>query len=136
MSDDQPDWLQHLSVVSLAPGDVLIFRFPYRLSERARGVVRAQVREVFGENVPPLSSTKALSGHSLGAASVHEAIYCLLMMQGGFVAGSANIASLDPRAEGFPIVRQSRDAQLDTVMSNSFGFGGTNGTLVLARCRD
>jgi len=94
------------------------------------------VREVFGENVPPLSSTKALSGHSLGAASVHEAIYCLLMMQGGFVAGSANIANLDPRAEGFPIVRESRDAQLDTVMSNSFGFGGTNGTLVLARWRD
>jgi len=94
------------------------------------------VREVFGENVPPLSSTKALSGHSLGAASVHEAIYCLLMMQGGFVAGSANIANLDPRAEGFPIVRESHDAQLDTVMSNSFGFGGTNGTLVLARWRD
>ena len=94
------------------------------------------VREVFGEHVPPLSSTKALSGHSLGAASVHEAIYCLLMMQGGFIAGSANIANLDPRAEGFPIVRESRDAQLETVMSNSFGFGGTNGTLVLARCRD
>lgn len=94
------------------------------------------VRDVFGADVPPLSSTKALSGHSLGAASVHEAIYCLLMMQGGFIAGSANISSLDPRAEGFPIVRESRDAQLDTVMSNSFGFGGTNGTLVLARHRD
>ena len=94
------------------------------------------VREVFGENVPPLSSTKALSGHSLGAASVHEAIYCLLMMQGGFVAGSANIANLDPRVEGFPIVRESRDAQLDTVMTNSFGFGGTNGSLVMARYRD
>ena len=93
------------------------------------------VREAFGDNVPPLSSTKGLSGHSLGAASVHEAIYCLLMMQDGFMAGSANIASLDPRAEGFPILRESRAAQLDTVMSNSFGFGGTNGSLVLARYR-
>ncbi|MGY0558643.1 beta-ketoacyl-ACP synthase I [Lysobacter sp. A421] len=91
------------------------------------------VRNVFGDKVPPLSSTKALSGHSLGAASVHEAIYCLLMMQGGFMAGSANIESLDPKVEGFPIVRESRAATLDTVMSNSFGFGGTNGSLVFAR---
>ena len=91
------------------------------------------VREVFGDAVPPLSSTKALSGHSLGAASVHEAIYCLLMMRDGFIAGSANIETLDPRAEGFPIVRESRDAVLNTVMSNSFGFGGTNATLVFAR---
>jgi 3-oxoacyl-[acyl-carrier-protein] synthase-1 len=91
------------------------------------------VREVFGDAVPPLSSTKALSGHSLGAASVHEAIYCLLMMRDGFIAGSANIENLDPRAEGFPIVRESRDAQLDLVASNSFGFGGTNATLVFAR---
>ena len=94
------------------------------------------VREVFGDNLPPLSSTKALSGHSLGAASVHEAIYCLLMLQAGFIAGSANIANLDPRAEGFPILRESRAAQVDTVMSNSFGFGGTNASLVLARYRD
>ena len=91
------------------------------------------VREVFGEAVPPLSSTKALSGHSLGAASVHEAIYCLLMMRDGFMAGSANIDRLDERAEGFPIVRESRAAQLDLVASNSFGFGGTNSTLVFAR---
>ena len=91
------------------------------------------VREVFGETVPPLSSTKALSGHSLGAASVHEAIYCLLMMRDGFIAGSANIETLDPKAESFPVVRESREATLDLVMSNSFGFGGTNGTLVFAR---
>ncbi|MFP7721315.1 beta-ketoacyl-ACP synthase I [Lysobacter sp. A3-1-A15] len=91
------------------------------------------VREVFGDAVPPLSSTKALSGHSLGAASVHEAIFCLLMMQEGFVAGSANIETLDPKAEGFPILRESRDAELGTVMSNSFGFGGTNATLVFAK---
>ncbi len=91
------------------------------------------VREVFGAAVPPLSSTKALSGHSLGAASVHEAIYSLLMLQDGFMAGSANIDELDPRAEGFPILRESRQARLDTVMSNSFGFGGTNASLVFAR---
>jgi 3-oxoacyl-[acyl-carrier-protein] synthase-1 len=91
------------------------------------------VREAFDGAVPPLSSTKALSGHSLGAASVHEAIYCLLMQQGGFMAGSANIEHLDPRAEDFPILRESRDAELRTVMSNSFGFGGTNGTLVFRR---
>ena len=91
------------------------------------------VRAVFGDAIPPLSSTKALSGHSLGAASVHEAIYCLLMLRDGFMAGSANIATLDPRAEAFPILRASRDAPLDTVMSNSFGFGGTNGTLVFRR---
>jgi len=91
------------------------------------------VREAFDGKVPPLSSTKALSGHSLGAASVHEAIYCLLMLQQGFMAGSANIEQLDPKAEDFPILRESRDAELRTVMSNSFGFGGTNGTLVFAK---
>ena len=91
------------------------------------------VREVFGDAVPPLSSTKALTGHSLGAASVHEAIYSLLMLKDDFMAGSANIAELDPRAEGFPILRESREAALATVMSNSFGFGGTNASLVFAR---
>ncbi|MEO7216766.1 MAG: beta-ketoacyl-ACP synthase I [Gemmatimonadaceae bacterium] len=90
-------------------------------------------REVFGSQMPPLSSTKALTGHSLGAASVHEAIYTLLMLRDGFVAASANIDTLDPQAEGFPIVRESHAATLNTVMSNSFGFGGTNGTLVFAR---
>ena len=91
------------------------------------------VREVFGERVPPISSTKALSGHSLGAASVHEAIFCLLMMRDGFMAGSANITTLDPRAEGFPILRSTQEARLERVMSNSFGFGGTNATLVFGR---
>ena len=91
------------------------------------------VREAFGAEVPALSSTKALSGHSLGAASVHEAIYSLLMLDRGFIAGSANIDNLDPRAAGFPIVRESRDARLSTVMSNSFGFGGTNASLVFGR---
>ena len=91
------------------------------------------VRAAFGDAIPPLSSTKALSGHSLGAASVHEAIYCLLMMKDGFIAGSANIIELDPRCADFPIVRESRDADLRTVMSNSFGFGGTNAALVFGR---
>ena len=93
------------------------------------------IRNALGDALPPISSTKALSGHSLGAASVHEAIYCLLMMRDGFMAGSANIETLDPQAEGFPILRESRDAVLDTVMSNSFGFGGTNATLVFQRDR-
>jgi len=92
--------------------------------------------EVFGAQCPPLSSTKALSGHSLGAASVHEAIYCLMMLRDGFIAGSAHIDQLDPRAAGLPIVRESRPATLDTVLSNSFGFGGTNASLVLRRYAD
>ena len=91
------------------------------------------MREVFGADIPPFSSTKSLSGHSLGAAGVHEAIYCLLMMEHGFVAGSAHIGQLDPAAEGYPVLRESRDAHLRTVMSNSFGFGGTNASLVLRR---
>lgn len=92
------------------------------------------IRSVFGDNAPAISSTKALSGHSLGAAGVQEAIYCLLMMQEGFMAGSAHITTLDPEAEGFPILRESRDApELRTAMSNSFGFGGTNASLIFRR---
>lgn len=91
------------------------------------------IREVFGADMPPISSTKSLSGHSLGAAGVHETIYSMLMMQNGFIAGSANIAQLDPAFTDFPIVTASRDATLNTVMSNSFGFGGTNASLVLRR---
>ena len=91
------------------------------------------IRTALGDALPPISSTKALSGHSLGAASVHEAIYCLLMMRDGFIAGSANIETLDEGAASFPIVQASREATLDTVMSNSFGFGGTNASLVFGR---
>ena len=92
------------------------------------------VREVFGDKAPAISSTKSLSGHSLGAAGVQEAIYCLLMMEGNFIAGSANIDELDPEVADLPIVRQTREnVTLNTVMSNSFGFGGTNATLVLKR---
>ena len=114
--------------------DVIDYLNTHGTSTPAGDIVELEaVCEAFGEQVPPLSSTKALTGHSLGAASVHEAIYSLLMMRDGFIAGSANIEQLDPRAEGFPIVRESRDADLRTVMSNSFGFGGTNASLVFSR---
>ena len=94
------------------------------------------VRLVFGDDAPRISSTKSLSGHSLGATGVQEAIYSLLMMQGDFIAASANIENLDPAAEGFPIVRERVDnANLQRVMSNSFGFGGTNASLVFQRYR-
>ena len=81
----------------------------------------------------PRAAIASAKGRKCRAASVHEAIYCLLMMRDGFMAGSANIETLDPRCEGFPILRESRDAALRTVMSNSFGFGGTNATLVFGR---
>jgi len=91
------------------------------------------VREVFGDAPPIISSTKSLTGHSLGAAGVQEAIYSLLMMRDGFVSASANIDTLDPDFEGLPIARTLMETPLETVMSNSFGFGGTNGCLVMAR---
>jgi|TARA_Y100000310_G_scaffold147723_1_gene146979 3-oxoacyl-[acyl-carrier-protein] synthase-1 len=95
------------------------------------------IREVFGEEVPPLSATKSLTGHALGAAGVNEAIYSLLMLQGCFMTASANIENLDPEAAGFPIVRElHREADLNVVMSNSFGFGGTNSTLTFGRVTD
>ena len=92
------------------------------------------IREVFGEAMPHISSTKSLTGHSLGAAGVQESIYSILMMQGGFIGESAHIETLDPEFEGMPIVRKRIDnAKIDTVLSNSFGFGGTNATLVFQR---
>jgi len=91
------------------------------------------MREVFGAALPPFSSTKSLTGHALGATSVHEAIFCLLMLQQGFIAGSINVESVDDEAAGLPLVRESRTAELRTVLSNSFGFGGTNASLVLRR---
>jgi 3-oxoacyl-[acyl-carrier-protein] synthase I len=92
------------------------------------------VREVFGDASPPISSTKSLTGHALGAAGVNEAIYSLLMMEHDFISASANIEQLDPGAAGMDIVRERRDGvRLDAVMSNSFGFGGTNATLVFQR---
>lgn len=91
------------------------------------------VRNVFGDQMPMISSTKSLTGHSLGAAGAQEAIYCLLMMKHGFAAESAHIENLDPEFEGMPILRKRHDGELTHVMSNSFGFGGTNGTLILSK---
>ena len=97
------------------------------------GEMRA-VREVFGNDIPPIQSTKSLTGHSLGAAGVQESIYSILMMQAGFIGESAHITELDPEFEGMPIVRKRIDnAKIDTALSNSFGFGGTNATLVFQR---
>ena len=92
------------------------------------------VKKTFGENIPKISSTKSLSGHPLGAASVHEAIYCLIMMKNNFIAGSANINEIDDEAKKFPIVTKTeKGASLNTVMSNSFGFGGTNAALIFEK---
>jgi len=92
------------------------------------------IREVFGANSPPISSTKSLTGHALGAAGVNEAIYSLLMMQHDFICASANIEQLDAAAEGMDIVLERRDGvRLGAIMSNSFGFGGANATLVFER---
>ncbi|MCH7487033.1 MAG: beta-ketoacyl-ACP synthase I [Proteobacteria bacterium] len=95
------------------------------------------IREVFGNRIPAISSTKSLTGHSLGATGVHEAIFCLLMMEGDFISPSANITELDPEAEDLPIIVERRDgAGLECVISNSFGFGGTNATLAFTRYED
>ncbi len=92
------------------------------------------IREVFGDKIPDIQSTKSLTGHSLGAAGVQESIYGLLMMQEKFIGESAHITELDPEFEGVPVVRKRIDnAKIDTVLSNSFGFGGTNATLVFQR---
>ena len=95
------------------------------------------LREVFGDSVPPISSTKSLCGHSQGATGVQEIIYSLLMMDNGFITASANIDEIDPEFEGMPIVRETMtDVTLDCVMSNSFGFGGTNATMIFKRHAD
>lgn len=92
------------------------------------------MRRVFGEQLPPISSTKSLTGHSLGATGVQEVIYSLLMMEHGFISPSVNVDELDPEAAGAPIVTETREGvTLNTVLSNSFGFGGTNATLALRR---
>jgi 3-oxoacyl-[acyl-carrier-protein] synthase-1 len=92
------------------------------------------IREVFGDDVPPISATKSLTGHSLGAAGVQEAIYSVLMMQNNFICESANIEELDPAFSDMPIMRERLDnADINCVMSNSFGFGGTNASLIFKR---
>jgi 3-oxoacyl-[acyl-carrier-protein] synthase-1 len=92
------------------------------------------IREVFGAKCPPISATKSLTGHSLGAAGAQEAIYSLLMMNNGFICESANISNLDPAFADMPIVRERRDnVTLSCVLSNSFGFGGTNASILFKR---
>jgi 3-oxoacyl-[acyl-carrier-protein] synthase-1 len=92
------------------------------------------VKEAFGDKIPKISSTKSLTGHPLGAASVHEAIYCLIMMKNNFIAASANITDMDDEAKQFPIVTKvEKNVTLNSVMSNSFGFGGTNATLIFEK---
>ncbi|WP_394130112.1 beta-ketoacyl-ACP synthase I [Shewanella maritima] len=91
------------------------------------------IREVFADNIPPIGSTKSMTGHALGAAGVHEAIYSLIMMNNDFIAPSINVENLDENAQGIPVVTELREANLETVMSNSFGFGGTNATLVMRK---
>ncbi|BES85549.1 3-oxoacyl-ACP synthase I [Pectobacterium araliae] len=91
------------------------------------------IREVFGDKLPPISATKAMTGHSLGAAGVQEAIYTLLMLEHGFIAPSINVDTLDERAEGMNIITETTERELKTVMSNGFGFGGTNAALVMRK---
>ncbi|XBQ17503.1 MAG: beta-ketoacyl-ACP synthase I [Oceanicaulis sp.] len=121
---------------ALAPlkGRKIDYVNPHATSTPVGDVAEAgALREVFGEDIPPLSATKSMTGHSLGAAGVQEAIYSLLMMKHSFIAPSINIDDLDPEVAHLPIVRETRKAELNTVLSNSFGFGGTNGTIVLGR---
>ena len=93
------------------------------------------IQQVFAGKSPAISATKAMTGHALGAAGVHEAIYSLLMMKHSFIAPSVNIGELDEAAQGLNIVTKATPAELNTVMSNSFGFGGTNATLVMQKYR-
>jgi len=91
------------------------------------------IENVFGTDLPLISSTKSLSGHSLGAAGVHESIFCLIMMKEGFATGSANIENLDEGAINFPIIQKNQETELKKILSNSFGFGGTNATLIFEK---
>ena len=92
------------------------------------------IKDIFKDKIPKISSTKSLTGHPLGAASVHEAIYSLIMMENNFIAASANIKEIDDGAKDFPIVTKvEKDVSLKSVMSNSFGFGGTNATLIFEK---
>ena len=95
------------------------------------------IKKIFGEDIPKISSTKSLTGHSLGATGVHEAIYCLLMMNNNFLSGSANISSLDHNAKNHNILLETEENnKIENILSNSFGFGGTNATLLMSRYDD
>ncbi len=125
-----------LAVSTLPEGRKVDYINAHGTSTLAGDVTEVEaIRRVFGEDsVPPISSTKSLTGHSLGATGVHEAIYSLLMMQGGFISASANVTELDPALRPEEIVTSLREGvELDTVLSNSFGFGGTNATLALSK---
>ena len=124
-----------LALQTLGPDRTVGYINAHGTSTPAGDVTEVEaVRRVFGEEHPPLSSTKSLTGHSLGAAGVQEAIYALLMLKGGFIAASANVTSLDPALRPEEIATTRVDGvELDTVLSNSFGFGGTNATLALSR---
>jgi 3-oxoacyl-[acyl-carrier-protein] synthase I len=124
-----------LAVSTLPDGRKIDYINAHGTSTPAGDVTEVEaVRRVFGDDHPPISSTKSLTGHSLGATGVHEAIYSLLMMRGGFIAASANITTLDPAIRAGEIATELREGvELDSVLSNSFGFGGTNATLVFSR---
>ena len=128
-----------LALATLPEGRTIDYINAHGTSTPAGDVTEVEaVRRVFGADaVPPIASTKSLTGHSLGATGVHEAIYSLLMMQGDFIAASANVHTLDPALRPEEIVTELReDIRLDSVLSNSFGFGGTNATLVMSRLDD
>lgn len=115
-------------------GETVNYINSHATSTRIGDVVELEaIRQVFGNHIPYISSTKGLTGHPIAAAGAHEAIYCLLMLRHGFIAGCANLDEPDETTEGFPLVGASRHASLNTILSNSFGFGGTNASLVLRR---
>ncbi|MGY6628112.1 MAG: beta-ketoacyl-ACP synthase I [Oceanicaulis sp.] len=117
-----------------AGGRTVDYINPHATSTPVGDIKEAEaLRAVFGKSIPALSGTKSMSGHSLGAAGVQEAIYCLLMMKHGFIAPSINVDTVDPELADLPIVTKTRQAELSTILSNSFGFGGTNGTLIMGR---
>ncbi len=127
------------ALATLPEGRKISYINAHGTSTPAGDVVEVEaVRRIFGEgNVPPIASTKSLTGHSLGATGVHEAIYSLLMMQGGFIAASANVTELDPAIRPGEIATELREGvEMDSVLSNSFGFGGTNATLVFSKLHD
>ena len=128
-----------LALSTLPEGRGITYVNAHGTSTPAGDVIEVKaLRRVFGEGkVPPVSSTKSLTGHSLGATGVHEAIYSLLMMQGGFIAASANVTQLDAEIHPEEIATRRVDGvAFDSVLSNSFGFGGTNATLVMSAMRD
>ncbi|EEW26126.1 beta-ketoacyl-ACP synthase I [Rhodobacter ferrooxidans] len=128
-----------LAIATLPEGRKISYINAHGTSTVAGDVTEVKaIRRVFGEgHTPPISSTKSLTGHSLGATGVHEAIYSLLMLQGGFITASANITQLDPELHPDEIATQYRTGvEMDSILSNSFGFGGTNATLVMSKFRD